>query len=103
MTPRDKRGQEIVPGDYIVYGHALGRCAGLRFGKVLKISEVEPTWRGQSPWRIKVQGVDDDWAGSPPFLCKPGTLQFPNRIVVLAASQLPFEIFQMLCDVQVSK
>ncbi len=33
----DKSGREINIGDYIVYGLALGRCAALRFGKVLDI------------------------------------------------------------------
>jgi hypothetical protein len=34
---RDKSGRELEPGDFIVYGHALGRCAGLRYGVVLEV------------------------------------------------------------------
>ena len=87
--PTDKLGTPITKGCYIVYGHALGRCAGLRLGKVLDVKRVATDYSGQSPWRIRVQGVNDDWAFKPPALCKPGTLQFPSRIVVLCESNLP--------------
>lgn len=36
--PYDKLGREIKVGDIICYGHALGRCAALRVGKVLKVT-----------------------------------------------------------------
>lgn len=36
----DKLGHPITEGCLIAYGHALGRCAGLRIGKVLKIEET---------------------------------------------------------------
>lgn len=87
MIPKDKLGKDIVVGSYIAYGHALGRCAGLRIGKVLAIKHIpksNPHYYG-SEWRITVRGVDDDWSPhSPMELCKKnGTLQFPDRIVVL--------------------
>jgi len=86
MTPKDKLGREIVVGDFIVYGHALGRSAGLRIGKVLDVTHKPGRYPSDSPWRIRVQGVDDDWARAgvdrPLELCRPGTLQFPERTVV---------------------
>lgn len=99
----DKLGHHITVGCYIVYGHALGRCAGLRIGKVLGIRQVEkPPWGGVGEptheWRIRVQGVDDDGltASGGPKLCKPGTLQFPSRIVVIEAGDMPLSYLTLL-------
>jgi hypothetical protein len=97
VTPKDRLGADIVVGSYIAYGHALGRCAGLRIGKVTAIKEahVEDSWyrrapHGEPEWRITVQGVDDDWNTREPELCKrKGTLMFPSRMVVLAYDNLP--------------
>lgn len=92
MTPpcKDKAGRQINVGDYIAYGHALGRCAGLRIGKVLAIKYQEKEvgcgqYKELRPdWRITVIGVSDDWDHNAPELCsRKGTLMFPNRIIVL--------------------
>lgn len=82
----DKAGNGVAVGDYIAYGHNLGRCAGIRFGKVLKIEcEVPPPVDGrtrQTAWWIRVVGVDDDWQHNTPALCKGcGTLGYPTRIL----------------------
>ncbi len=79
----DKAGQKVVRGDYIVYGHNLGRCAGLRFGKVLDIYLARRTWgRVEDSWRIVIRGVDDDWGSrEPQLLAKKSFLQFPDRIM----------------------
>jgi hypothetical protein len=77
----DKAGRNVIVGDYIVYGHNLGRCAGLRFGKVLKIAVITETWHGDEEWRITVQEVDDDWSFEDLRLCRKGCLNFPNRIM----------------------
>ncbi len=70
---KDKIGQEIKVGDLIAYGHALGRCAGLRIGKVL---EAGP--------KLVVWGVDDDWSREKPrLLSKKSRLFYPDRCVVL--------------------
>lgn len=95
-TLLDKLGQEITPGVWIVYGHALGRCAGLRIGKVLAVDRGPEDTR--CPWnrqdRITVWGInddyiayhrfnpDDEWA-KPKALSKKSTLLFSSRIVVL--------------------
>jgi len=55
----DKIGQPLAVGDYIAYGHAMGRCAGIRIGKILNINS-KPGVRGTA-WSICVIGVDDDW------------------------------------------
>lgn len=90
MAVLDKRGKPIVVGAYIVYGHALGRCAGLRFGKVLAVKETVRQDRSMSPYSIRVIGVDDDWSTREPKLCsRPGNLMFPDRIIVLEAADMP--------------
>lgn len=93
----DKIGQEIKPGSYIVYGHALGRCAGLRIGKVIKIDEFKENRWGRIGCRISVRGVNDDWKHDPIKLTqKLGTLLFPNRIVVLAPELVPQDYRDLL-------
>lgn len=104
MIPKDRLGRDITPGCYIAYGHALGRCAGLRIGKVLEVKEAKlQAW--QSPrhpdadpdWRITVMGVDDDWNHRAPELCKrKGTLMFPDRMIVLDFDKLPATYQQLL-------
>ena len=85
---------EIVVGSYIVYGHALGRCAGLKFGKITKIDEYEERNRY---WVI---GVDDDWhPRNDATLSKQGRLQFEDRIVVLPFEMLPDYAQRLLKDI----
>ncbi len=88
--PYDKAGQEISVGDYIVYGHALGRCAGLRFGRVLAINGKKLDHRDRPKHHFTVRSIDDDWEGEPPKLnAKKGTLQFAERILVIDPKILP--------------
>lgn len=112
----DRLNQEIKVGSIIAYGHALGRCAGLRIGKVLKLKQTEigkkRGWsREKHQWietneleysyAITVMGVDDDWDFDEPKLCvRKGTLQFPERIVVLNQSTVPEKYLNLLKDVQ---
>lgn len=89
-APLDKAGQEIHVGDYIVYGHALGRCAGLRFGRVVWITEKEPNHRNEPKHHFTVRGIDDDWGGKIAKLNdRKGTLQFAERILVIDKALLP--------------
>lgn len=95
----DKLGTEITVGCFIAYGHALGRCAGIRIGKVLKIKEGEK--REFRPWastdRITVIGIDDDWSSQEPRLCtRTGTLLYSNRVIVL--STLPEKFMTLLAQ-----
>jgi len=96
----DKLGQEVGVGDCIIYGHALGRCAGLRIGKVLKIIKKTIDNDYLSPWRITVQGVDDDWDHNEPSLCRKGTLQFPKRIMRVDTNTLPDNIQELLRNIK---
>lgn len=91
QVPYDKTGAEIKEGDFIVYGHALGRCAGLRIGKVLAIKHhADKAYTWSADWSISVIGVDDDWDSCAPRLCaSKGTLAFPDRIVVLRRENVP--------------
>ena len=83
----DKLGALISVGDIIVYGHALGRCAALRIGKVLALKALTSPYShiSEPEWRITVQGVDEGWShtGNQKTLCKKGTLMYPDRIIVL--------------------
>lgn len=106
----DKAGQVVRVGDFILYGHALGRCAGLKWGRVLKIEQVDQLW-SDGGWRISVQGIDTDWhdlevqrgtqddeadqSWGKPAVCKRGTLMFPSRIV-LANAFIPARWREML-------
>lgn len=97
LIPLDKLGRALAVGDFIVYGHALGRCAGIRIGRILKIKhEVDPYRTYHTPWRITVIGVDDDWSFEAPRLCqKKGTLMYPDRIVKITEADLPDKILAL--------
>ncbi|HBD93005.1 MAG TPA: hypothetical protein DC057_02405 [Spirochaetia bacterium] len=99
----DKCGNNIVSGCYIVYGHNLGRCAGLKFGKVLKVEVNEDinfySGKIEYYYKISVIGVDDDWNFQEPKLSKKGILQFPERIIVLPFEMLPEYAQNLLKDV----
>jgi hypothetical protein len=100
MIALDKLGQEIKVGDYIAYGHALGRCAGLRIGKVLNIKYEESNdWSNSKIFKIKVWGIDDEWSYDPILCSTPGTLNFPDRIVVLPIHQIPPDYVELLKDI----
>lgn len=98
-APLDKSGHPITVGSYIVYGHALGRCAGLRFGKVLGVKrKPKPSYRelldSDSQWSVTVIGFNDDfsWCNSYGINDKTGTLGFPDRILVIPPEWLTEEI-----------
>ena len=101
LIPLDKVGQEITVGSYIVYGHALGRCAGLRFGKVLRVKyEKTDDWSQKKTFKIKVWGIDDEWTSYEPVLCStPGTLNFPDRILVVDSKLVPPDFLALLQNI----
>ena len=100
----DKLGQEIKVGSYIVYGHALGRCAALRLGKVLRVEVLHETHRYNSGGdRITVQGIEDgyyqhwnDTTIEPSLTSRVGTLQFSDRTIVLDPALIPAKIKKLL-------
>lgn len=102
----DKLGQEIKAGDYIAYGHALGRCAGLRIGRVVAPPKRVPhKWRDdEETFRITIWGVDqesivEDWRG---LLSKKSTLMFPDRLIVLDPEKVPQNIKNLYKDIPIS-
>jgi hypothetical protein len=104
----DKLGQEITPGCIIAYGHALGRCAGIRIGKVIKVEQREEEhWHNKEKYfiyRVTVHGVDDDWSHNEPELtAKRGTLQFPERMIVLDPNKVPEKLKKLLDTVQIGQ
>ncbi len=118
----DKIGQPITPGCIIVYGHALGRCAGLRLGKVLKVSgTTEEIHYQDAPktvrfeYRISVWGLDDDWLDpndpervtrrlgeerKAKLLEKRSTLQFATRVLVIDINSLSKEVQDLFNSVE---
>jgi hypothetical protein len=100
----DKSGREVKPGDTIIYGHALGRCAGLQYGLALAVKKVkEHSWDPDSSTvaHLTVQGVDQDWGDEPKLLKRKGTLQFGDRTLVLNHAQVPEKIRELLASVKI--
>ena len=95
----DKTGREITVGCYMAYGHALGRCAGIRIGKVLDLVEYKDN-DGKQQAVITVIGVDDDWGTNKPRLCeRTGNLLYPERTVVLPKKLMSAAHIKLLKDV----
>lgn len=96
MQILDKLKNPISVGNYIAYGHALGRCAGLRIGKVLALS-MKTDFYDREVFSITVWGIDDDWQSQQPTLLNTkSTLLFPSRIIVLDESQVPSAYKELL-------
>jgi hypothetical protein len=95
---KDKIGNEITVGCFIAYGHNLGRCAGLRIGRVesVNVKSEKAIWdEGKiiDTSTVTVLSVDDDWGNedenvwnTPHILEKRSTLFFPNRMIVLSSN-----------------
>jgi hypothetical protein len=103
LLPLDKLGREITVGSYIAYGHALGRCAGMRIGKVLRILQEKKHSYGRNEliFKIKVWGIDDDWTHIPVLCNTPGTLNFPERMLVVSTEDIPPDFAELLKDITV--
>ncbi len=96
----DKSGRLIKPGDFIVYGHAMGRCAGLRYGIVKEIKQGKDIWSGKGKEHCRVRGADDDnFSGerrTHKLSERDGTLMYGERILVLEGHQLPMDALVVL-------
>lgn len=106
---KDKAGHEIVAGDIVIYGAHLGRCAGLRWAKVLEFlpkGEYEDT--GDRETKVHVIAVEAEWWG---LACPPGRendfepprlqqkraiIYFGDRILKLHDDQIPDMIRDLL-------
>ena len=89
---KDKAGRTIKPGDIVIYGKALGRSAGMQYGKVISIFEAEDrNYYGDRGTKMKEKlrfiGIDDGW-GFKKALQKPSTLEFSERILVVTRKQV---------------
>lgn len=97
----DKSGRPLSVGDFIVYGHALGRSAALQYGRILKIETKEKY--GQQTLSIRVQGASTDdhydakrgWV-SEAYLLRPGNLQYGDRTLKIEPHQMPNDVFELL-------
>lgn len=109
----DKIGQEIKVGSIIAYGHALGRCAALQLGKVLAIKVTMKPGHRWIPgkresescdvpeYRITVRGITEQSSWQNNYteewvLLRKGTLQFPDRTIVLDPALIPQPMKDML-------
>ena|SRR5579863_9567177 len=112
----DKLGQELKPGRWIVYGHNLGRCAGLRIGMIIAAVKGEESER--CPWnrqdRITVWSIDDDHAAyaafhpedswsSPKPLSKKSTLLFASRCLVIPTALVPEQYRKQIAELTKEK
>lgn len=121
---RDKAGRTVKPGDLIVYGHALGRCASLQYGKVLAITSQRKTayhWdsktkehhsREYDHAKLKVKGVrfEDNWSGLPEGSgwrdnevaeLRAGVLEFSSRVLKVTRDQIPQLVLEALDKIEV--
>lgn len=101
MYIKDKIGQNISEGSYIVYGHLLGRCAALKIGLVLKINSVISKY---SDYHIGVIGIEEkhlwQYDVTIPCLTKQGTIQYPDRTLVLSREIVPKEYLELFDEYQ---
>lgn len=103
MSFTDKAGVPVEPGDFIIYGHALGRCAGLQYGKVLGYApHPKSDWgynskTGDRDCKLRIIGVDDSWSHKPPeLLSKASIVCFGDRVLKLHPDQVPKPIAALL-------
>ncbi len=96
----DKSGKQIKPGDFIVYGHAMGRCAGLRYGIVKEIKQGKDIWSGKGKEHCRVRGADDDNFSGPrrkhKLAERDGTLMYGDRILVIESCHMPMDALVVL-------
>lgn len=82
---RDILGREIKPGDYIVYGAAKGRCAGLNIGRVL----------ARDGTSVKARAVIE-YFGRYKKALRDVTLQYTERMCVVPAESVPSHLIEAL-------
>lgn len=92
----DKAGTLIKPGDFIVYGQALGRCASLNYARVTDVGESKDEYNKHPTCRVV--GVTASFSRGLQ-LQKPATLHFSERILVVTPQQMDFASFSLLNSV----
>lgn len=99
----DKSGRPISVGDLVIYGHALGRCAALQYGKILAIKWKEGYDRSKrASFTVQGVGLSDNGTHSShsASMLQKGTLQFGSRILVITRDQVPAKVLALLDEVQ---
>jgi hypothetical protein len=78
----DALGSDVIVGDYIVYGYLVGRCAAVKFGKVLDIykTTVQAHNGPRDDYSIKVIGASRGWGKDFKLGSKCGHVRFPERV-----------------------
>lgn len=104
---KDKSGKDIKPGDIIVYGKALGRCAGMQYGKVLYITLSDNKYHyigsghPRKVEKVRFVGIDDGWYEGK-SLQKPSTLEFSERILVVSRKQVNAQALKLLDGIKLA-
>lgn len=106
----DKLGQEIKVGSIICYSTLLGRSAGLKFGKVIKIKSTPSTkreWNGLKKipetigfidTKLIVRGIEEWFDDIPRLNSSTGILLYPeSRVIVISENQIS-EKYKVLLD-----
>ncbi len=120
-TFNDKSGAPLMPGDYIVYGYNLGRCASLRYGKVLGMKETKnpAQYERATKTKLKIRGCDF-YKGQEAFVSQNGSeykayepkanllysaswLEFGDRVLCIHPDQMPPEVLAELAPIEVDK
>lgn len=103
---KDVLGREIKPGDYIVYGAAKGRCAGLNVGRVLATEAKNDGYTAKPYLKVKAASLQVEWgevrqAGMNGWGSKPKPkavhLCFAERMCVVPAETVP-DAYKELLD-----
>jgi hypothetical protein len=70
---KDKFGRDVNIGDFIIYGRALGRCAGISIGKVIGYKTSTPKYYTNPIEKLQI--ITEE--GSKTYL------EFPSRVIVI--------------------
>lgn len=85
---KDKAGEKLDPGDFIVYAATDGRSAALRYGRVLPQNESKKSC-------LQVRAYRDGWNGGEVFK-NPVYLGYQDRVHRIPAMFVPENIRTLL-------
>lgn len=120
MSHKDIAGTDILVGQYVVYAATWGRCATLKYGKVVSLTSGPQCFRDDTVSKIQcvttdrnrggwfVQGMDEwalESAKSSGKAAKPKvvTLAFLDRLQVLPPGMLPNGVKKLLDNASASR
>jgi hypothetical protein len=100
MQILDMGGFEIKEGDYICYAALLGRCACVRYARVIRLVEIVEKKNCWDPTTapIRVKAVELDWYDNFAILNKGReiSLSFPGRMIRINPEQVPEKVKELL-------